>query len=152
MNLFRQLLEFFQSPESPDTSTESQHQLIRATLLLQAACYDSQEDPREKACIQSILKEKYGLTGDQVEALMAAARQKADRSVDLFSLTRAANHSMSTEERVELMKEIWQVIMADGQIAGAEDQFAGKMQQLLRLDRSDWLQAKMDAKLEADPS
>lgn len=147
MSLFQQLADFFAGTQKPARSEEDEHPLLpRVALLLEAATYDDDFAREEKNHISMLLQETYGIQEDEVDPLLEMAAIKSHDATDLHELTRDLSNSLSPDERTELMIELWTVVLADGSLHKNEDLFVRKMQKLLRLDRSVWIQAKLTAK------
>jgi uncharacterized tellurite resistance protein B-like protein len=147
MSLFSQLLCLFKSERVENESSEDQPRLSRAVLLLEAANYDDDYDPRERRLIESLLAEKYDLKPQETQHLLELARQHRDHFPDAYEHIRQINTELSFDERVALMEELWMVLFADDHLDAKEDHFAKKMRTLLRLDLEDWARARQRAKV-----
>lgn len=143
MQIFKVLSQFFQTSapeEKPDVH------LLRAIMLLEAAHLDQDFAEEEKGLILKILNEKYGLTLEEVSQLQTLAEKRRSESHDLFMFTRKINDHMNKEEKIELLVEIWQVVLADGVVTKYEDHMMSRLKNLLRLDQEDWVLAQRAAK------
>jgi uncharacterized tellurite resistance protein B-like protein len=145
MSLFT-LVKDWLSGKQPRESDEEHPLLPRVVLLLEAAVYDHHLAEEELAWIKVLLTEKHGLDEGETDALLDLARERRDDFPDIHSFTRKMVGEMAIEERVDLMKEIWQVIYADDHLDQHEEHFARKMQTLLRIDHKDWIAAKIEAR------
>jgi len=150
MSLFQQLVGFFSGNDVSELK-EPEHPLLpRLALLLEAATYDDEFAREEKTKIAHLLCDVYGIQETEVDPLLEMAAEKSRKATDLHELTRDLSNSLSLEERAELMCELWMVVLADGVIHPNEDLFVRKMQKLLRMDRSAWIEAKLEAKKRLD--
>lgn len=149
MSIFDQVKRFWGNlePQPSEREPVPEHpQLARIVLLVEAATYDDHFADEEQGLIHRLLTGKYGVLESDIESLMALARDKRDSLADIYSVTRELNKALTIDQKIELMTEIWQVILADHQIDKQEDLFARKMQKLLRLDAEVWIGAKLEAK------
>ncbi|HTV46542.1 MAG TPA: TerB family tellurite resistance protein [Stellaceae bacterium] len=96
-------------------------ELALAALLVEAAHGDHRFDDRERSVVARLLARRFGLSSDDARALLAAGEKEANRSVELFHLTRIINERLSFEQRVELIEMLWEVAYADGVLDQYED-------------------------------
>ncbi len=144
LTLLDEIKKFFAQPEK---ALEPEHpQLNRAVILLETAIYDQEFADEERAMIEGLLRDKYGVPDHELDGLLKLAWAKRDQFPDIHAFTRLANDRMSPEEKKELMVEIWQIILADDRVDQHEEHFARKMQKLLRLDHPTWIACKFEAK------
>lgn len=142
MKIFDRILSLFQKESLRE---ESHPQLIRIVMLLEAAYQDGVLADSEQEVIKNLLHRKYNLTFEEIDSLQDLASQKRLERPDFFGVTREINALMSKEEKVGLLTEIWQVILADGVIEKHESHLASRLKTLLRLDHEDWARARQDA-------
>jgi uncharacterized tellurite resistance protein B-like protein len=87
-----------------------------ASLLVVAARMDAVFDPQERQAIAGLLRARFGLTEAEARELMSAAEAQAERSQQIFPLTRIVEESYSPAERIDLVEMLWEVIYADGRL------------------------------------
>lgn len=148
MNLFANLKRLF-SAEQP-TPQHEDPLTLRVALLLEAATFDEHFAPEEDRCIRRLLHDGYGLSESETEEVFRLARVKRLESPDVFAITRGVNQLLTPAQKEVLMREIWQVLYADGHISPEEDVLAGRLKNLLRLDTSVWQKTKLEAKKNRD--
>lgn len=96
-------------------------ELALAALLVEAAHSHDHFDERERAVVAGLLERRFDLSVADARALLAAGEREADRSAELFHLTRTVNERLSFEERIELIEMLWEVAYADGVLDPYED-------------------------------
>lgn len=101
-----------------------------AALLVEAALMDGHFDARERASVERLLGERYGLDGASLATLVGEAERSAGTSVELYGLTRRLKDELDYEERIELMEMLWAVVLADEEVHDFE---AGLMRRLAGL-------------------
>lgn len=106
-------------------------QLAAAALLAEAAALDGTFGRREEATIRELLTEKFALTGEEADDLLAAARKAQDEATHLMRFTRSLKDHMDEAERIEMIEMMWRVAMADGVIHHYEDNLIRRVAGLL---------------------
>ncbi len=92
-----------------------------AALLMEAARIDGRLDSAERAAVRRLLQQRFAL-GDEAASLLAeAAERQAERSTQLFGMTRLINDRFSLARRIELIEMLWEVAYADGTLDPLED-------------------------------
>jgi uncharacterized tellurite resistance protein B-like protein len=92
-----------------------------AVLLLEAARQDDSFDARERATIEALLSERFGLSQAECAALMAAAELRAGQMTQLHGHTSHIAEAMTPDERIHLIEMLWDVAYCDGVLDPEED-------------------------------
>ncbi len=113
----------FLSGDFSDAGSDARDSLevALAALLIEAANADQHFDEAERATICRLLERRFRLSRDQARELFAAGAREADRSVEIFHLTRTITERLSHAGRVELIEMLWEVAYADGGLDKYED-------------------------------
>jgi uncharacterized tellurite resistance protein B-like protein len=130
---------------SEDTKQNSAHDIRVATcaLFVEIARIDEKFTDAEMEAILSILKEKYGLSQDHADALIAEAEKELDKSVDLWQFAKLINENYSNEEKIEIIETLWRIVYVDGKMDRYERYLMNKLQNLLRLSHDQLIAAKL---------
>jgi uncharacterized tellurite resistance protein B-like protein len=75
--------------------------------------------------------------------LLSRAEAKSKESASLYDFT-SQLRELNQETRFELIKAMWEVAHADGEIDPLEDSVIRKTAELLYVDHSDFIRAKLD--------
>ena len=139
---------FFDSTTSRGTKDQdqtSEHDIRVATcaLFVEIARIDEEFSDAEMDAILTILKEKYGLSREHADALIAEAEKELDNSVDLWQFARLINENYTNEEKIEIIETLWQIVYVDGKMDAHEHYLMGKLQNLLRLTHDQLITAKL---------
>jgi uncharacterized tellurite resistance protein B-like protein len=129
-----------------DGSSAHRAQVATTALLLEIAHIDGKFTDDEKERIVSLLTSEYGLNNAEVEAIMESARAQMKKSVDLWQFTSVINKHFSQEEKGKVIEMIWNVVFADGKLDKYEDYLVHTLSDLLRLDHSQLIEAKLRAR------
>jgi uncharacterized tellurite resistance protein B-like protein len=130
---------------SQDTNQNAEHDIRVATcaLFVEIARIDEKFTDAEMETILSILKEKYGLSQDHADALMAEAEKELEKSVDLWQFANLINENYSNEEKIEIIETLWRIVYVDGKMDQYEHYLMNKLQNLLRLTHDQLITAKL---------
>jgi uncharacterized tellurite resistance protein B-like protein len=130
---------------SQDTNQNAEHDIRVATcaLFVEIARIDEKFTDAEMETILSILKEKYGLSQDHADALMAEAEKELEKSVDLWQFAKLINENYSKEEKIEIIETLWRIVYVDGKMDRYEHYLMNKLQNLLRLSHDQLIAAKL---------
>ena len=139
---------FFSKVTEDDSKTideERNHDTRVATcaLFVEMARIDETFTQAEMETILSILKEKYGLSREHADALIAEADKALDESVDLWQFARLINENYSNEEKIEIIETLWKIVYVDGKMDKYEHYLMNKLATLLRLSHEQLIDAKL---------
>ncbi|WP_162807545.1 TerB family tellurite resistance protein [Vibrio cholerae] len=138
-SLFKQLLEGQDLAKNSATP-----ELAMACLLTEVAGADHQISQPEQHAKSTLLKHLLTITDEEALALLARAEQEVKQSASLYDFT-SQLRSLSQTQRFELIKAMWEVANADGMIDPLEDAVIRKAAELLYVDHSQFIRAKLMA-------
>lgn len=136
--LFKQLLE----GEDLGSQNQPDPNLAIASLLCEVAGADSQVDEKETEAKLKLLSKLLDLDETSAKTLLARANAKSSQSASLYEFTTQLRE-LSQETRFELIKAMWEVANADGEIDPLEDSVIRKTAELLYVDHSEFIRAKL---------
>jgi uncharacterized tellurite resistance protein B-like protein len=93
-----------------------ERQLAAAALMVEAATLDDTFGADERAHIESLVRERFGLSPEEARDLVAEAEGAASASVEWHGFTRAIKEGFDHGERVQLIEMLWEVAYADGEL------------------------------------
>ena len=96
--------------------------LAAAALLVEVATVDTRFDDAERMRIVAFARDRFSLSEEEAQTLLAAAQAEVDGATQLYAFTTAIKNGFSYEERVALMESLWEVVYADGRADPFEDQ------------------------------
>jgi uncharacterized tellurite resistance protein B-like protein len=139
---------FFGSLAADETQTgpaDTKHDLNVATcaLFIEMAKIDETFSKAEMDLIVSILTEKYGLSAENADELMALAEQQLKDSVDDWQFARLINENYTTEEKIDIIETLWRIVFIDGKMDKYEHHLMHKLSNLLRLIHEQLIGAKL---------
>ena len=126
-----------------DEQRKHDTRVATCALLVEMARIDETFTQAEMDAILSILKEKYGLSREHADALIAEADKALDESVDLWQFARLINENYSNEEKIEIIETLWKIVYVDGKMDKYEHYLMNKLATLLRLSHEQLIDAKL---------
>jgi uncharacterized tellurite resistance protein B-like protein len=84
--------------------------------------------------------------------LIEEAKGKTASANDLHQFTSQIIKHYGTDERINIIKELWQVAMADGHIDPHEEHLIRRTAELIGVYHKEFIQAKIDAREEEERS
>ncbi|WCE28321.1 tellurite resistance TerB family protein [Vibrio sp. SCSIO 43137] len=137
-SIFKQLLEGEDLAKSSEVSVD----LAIAALLCQVALADQQVDEDEKKAKVQLLTHLLDIDTDKAKSLLDKAEQTAEQAISLYEFTTQLRE-LDHEKRYELVQAMWQVANADGVIDPLEDAVIRQVAELLYVDHSEFIRAKL---------
>ena len=146
--MLESLKRFFSQSTVEQSKNETQaaeHDVRVATcaLFVEMARIDEKFTQAEVDTILSILREKYGLSPEHADALLAEADRELEASVDLWQFARLINENYSVDEKIEIIETLWQMVYVDGKMDRYEHYLMNKLKNLLRLSHDQLINAKL---------
>jgi uncharacterized tellurite resistance protein B-like protein len=119
---------------SADRAPSSDVRVAACALLVELANVDGEFSAVERQRILDILQRHFGVDATGAELLMAEASAAARQSVDDFTFTKQVVREYDLAQRMVLAELMWQVVLADGELAERESYLMRKLANLLQLE------------------
>ena len=107
---------------------------------------DGKLDDAEHDTIIEAVEKRFGLSTTEVHELVEKAKKATADANDMHQFTSQIIKHYKTEERIEIIKELWQIAMADGHIDPHEDNLIQRTAELIGVYHRESIQAKIDAR------
>ena len=101
----------------------------------------------EEKQVKLLLNEVTDL-GEDIDVLFEQAKQGVEDANDLYQFTKVINAQASLDEKINLLKGLWLVALADGDLDAYEDHRIRRISELLFLSHSEFIQSKLAAQAE----
>ena len=144
----KKILRHFLTLEAVDTSTQDFEHALRvatAVLLIEVIRADFKVDQAEQRHVQTLLKQQFDLTTDELAALIDQAESDADQLVSLQHITRMLNEHYDHGMKRRVMEMMWQVVYADGEMDRYEEHLLRQVADLLYLSHAEFIKARHQA-------
>jgi len=116
-----------------------------AALMVRIAKSDDDYSTTEIARIDAVLGLLYSLTADQAADLRRTAEALEAEAPDTVRFTRAIKEEVPYEERFNVVRALWQVVLADGARDAEEDALMRLLASLLGVNDRDSALARQQA-------
>jgi len=143
LDMLRQLFEGDAQPSMPSTETVP---VAVATLLGEAALSDGALVKEEEHALARLVAQRFDLPEAEAEAVAAKGLANARDSTDLWRTARLVNDSMSEAEKIDLIGDLWRIVLADGVVDDFEAALIRKLAGLLYVRDQDAGRARKQAK------
>lgn len=144
--MIEKLKRLWQSPKGRDGAPENDLALDLAVLMVEVMRRDGRLDPAEKKAILQALMQRFELSREQAMTLLDRASDEDDRAYDLHRFTSPIVKHFSIAERIGMVRELWQVAMADGHIDPYEEQLIRRIAELIGVYHHEFIDAKIAAR------
>ena len=137
---------YVDASNTPDAQNPLQENLIAAILMIEVMKSDHHLDAREEQEFLTVLSTTFGLDEDSATELHELATSKAEESTSLFEFTAQINAHFSNEAKLSLIKNMWRIAFADGEIDRYEDGVIRQVSELIYVSHSDFIRMKIEAR------
>jgi uncharacterized tellurite resistance protein B-like protein len=118
-------------------------QVATCAVLLEMARIDNEFSEEEQNSLVSILKKRYGLSNEDTEELILASNEELEGSIDLWRFTNLINRHYAIDEKLKIIRTVWEIAYADGKLDKHEDYLLHKLAELLHLTHKQLIDAKL---------
>lgn len=133
--MFEAITRLFTQAE-PKSSGPLEPRLAVAALLVHLAAVDGAVKREERQAIEAALKAHYGLKDQDVEKLIAEATRRDADAVDFYKFTSALS-ALEAQDRIEIVRMMWQVVYADQDNHELEDNMVWRIAELIGVSSRD---------------
>ncbi|MDA9011738.1 TerB family tellurite resistance protein [Planktomarina temperata] len=133
------------SSKSSDSAHDISASEAMAALMVRIAKSDDEYSAAEIARIDAVLGLLYKLTADQAANLRQTAEALEAEAPDTVRFTRAIKEEVPYEERFNVVRALWQVVLADGARDAEEDALMRLLASLLGVNDRDSALARQRA-------
>lgn len=122
--------------------TDHQKQLAIAALLVEVAMADQQFSGIEVDKLKQLLAHTYSLTSAEITDLIDLAKHESTHATSLYQFTQIVNEQCVPGDKFRLIKAMWEMAYADGNIDKYEDYIIRKIADLIYVPHSEFIRAK----------
>ena len=117
-----------------------------AALMVEIMAADHQWDDVEADQIKALLTSHLGIAESEVDEILQEAGDRQKDAHDLYQFTSVINEHYDSRKKYQLLKQLWLVAFADGQVDRYEEHMIRKLSELLHLAHSQFIRAKIEAR------
>ena len=148
--MIKKIKELISNLSDKDVQEESQDpSLINnacAALLIEIAYADKDFDESEKMSLKNSLMTTYKIDEIEIDELILDASQSIQESTSLYGYTRIVNDEFSYDEKLNLLKNLWKIAYADGNLDKYEEHLIRKISDLIHVSHSDYINIKLEVR------
>jgi len=122
--------------------------LAVTAVMIETMKADDVLDDSEHQAIFTAIENRFKLSHQDVEALIEEAKAASEKAMDLHQFTSLIIEHFTTEERIDILKELWLIAMADGEVDSYEEHLIRRIAKLIGVYHGEFIQAKIDARNE----
>ncbi len=131
--------------DTPDVDRDEAIRMATAVLMIDVARADHVFDESEFDRVLQLIQSHFHLPAEQAAELVVAANDKAEELVSAYDFTKVLHEHLDHGEKARIVKLLWQIAYADGQLDKYEDSLVLKISDLLHVSRGLVMRLKHDA-------
>lgn len=121
-------------------------ELATAALLVEVVRSDAGIVPEEQQAVLRAVREKFGLSADESQALFDLAEEEVRTANDYYQFTSLINRHFDQPQKQHIIELMWRVAYADNSLAAHENHVLRRIAELLHVTHGDYIAAKMRAR------
>ncbi|MBA6336756.1 MULTISPECIES: TerB family tellurite resistance protein [unclassified Colwellia] len=141
-SFFQNLADDLTDNNTKKNSDEVTIELACAVLLCEVMRADGHFDQKEQAKLAVLLVEQFHLNEEEVKQIIDQALIQSEQATDFYRYTSKINKHFSIEQRISIVKQLWNMAYADGELASIEEHVIRKIGDLLQLRHAEYIQTK----------
>ena len=120
--------------------------LYASCLMLDIAKSDGKVTDSELNILKEILMDFFDITDNHASGIIKNSYIELDKSIDIFQYTKFLNDKMDYNDKVDLIRCIFEVGYSDGSLHHLELHYIKTISNLLNIEKSDVVRAKLETK------
>ena len=147
INKIKELITKFGNKEEIEEEYDlSQLNNACAALLVEIAFADKEFDETEKTSLKLTLMETYAIEEADIDEIIKDAENTVAESTSLYGYTRIVNDEFEYDDKLSLLKNLWKVAYADGNLDKYEEHLLRKISDLIHISHSDYINIKLEVR------
>ena len=141
-------IQSFFNNELNETVDDSDQRLnlAAAALLIEIIMIDDDFKEQERKALYQLLASEYHIEANAIDELVSMAEKEVRDSNDLYQFTRLINDNYDYPKRCQLIESLWLIAFADNELDKYEESMIRKIADLIYVDHTDFIKAKLSAK------
>ena len=147
INKIKELIIKIGSKEEVEEESDlSQLNNACVALLVEIAFADKEFDETEKTSLKLTLMETYAIEEADIDEIIKDAENTVAESTSLYGYTRIVNDEFEYDDKLSLLKNLWKVAYADGNLDKYEEHLIRKISDLIHISHSDYINIKLEVR------
>jgi uncharacterized tellurite resistance protein B-like protein len=146
-HMFRQIETFITDllgENSPKTLDEQEVRVACAALLVHCAKADGYQSEDEEQKLREILTKRFKLSSADTDTLIEEAQKREEDAVDIHTFTRILHANLDRDGRHQIVRFLWEITHADGNIDHNERSIVTLVASLLHVEVQDAVALRQD--------
>ncbi len=127
---------------APNQITEESLHLACAALFVEMMHMDDKTHADEHDMILKSVCDLFSLPVNEANTLISLATQQRNQSTDYYQFTSLINKGFTQKQKTTLIKTLWQIAYADGELDKYEEHMVRKMADLLYVPHLEFIKTK----------
>jgi len=144
--MLTKLQQFFDQYLSAETKDkiplERRLQMATAALMVEMLHVDEQVTAEEDEKLRQLLKQRFELDPDEIEALINLAHNEKHEATDYYAFTSLLNEHYTQQQKIKLVEDLWQLAYADGDLDKYEEHLLRRLADSLHVPHQDFIRTK----------
>ncbi|MGX5173082.1 tellurite resistance TerB family protein [Aliikangiella sp. IMCC44653] len=147
LSFLKSTLEKIVTPNSnsPQNSNKENIHLAVAALFIESILIDNKRKAQEVNKVKNLLLKSYHIKPEALESLLENAEADLAEAVDYYQYTQLLNQHFDYNQKVQVVRELWQLALADNHLDSHEEHFIRKIADLLFVPHSEFIKSKIKA-------
>ncbi len=128
---------------APDQVTEESLHLACAALFVEMMYMDDKTRVEEQDMILISVRDIFSLSVEEANTLIVLATQQRKQATDYYQFTSLINKGFTQEQKNTLIKTLWKIAYADGELDKYEENMVRKMADLLHVPHQEFIKTKI---------
>jgi uncharacterized tellurite resistance protein B-like protein len=151
--MFDRFLDFLNRLPGAETGQDGSNgddpRVAAAALLTHIMDADGEQTESERTMLSTLLSQTYGISGSDLEKLLAAGEEAHRDAVDLYAFTSVLNRHLDREGKLELIALMWDLVYSDGSMHEIEDNIVWRVAELIHVERDVRVALRLNARAKA---
>lgn len=141
--MLKSFLSFFENTNKSSSSSYTL-ELATAALLSELVNADNEITAEEREEYEKQLQKHVNLDEEALSQLLKKGEATAEEAVDLVQFTQVVNQHCSAQERIDIIKSLWEIAYADSSLAPLEESTIRQIAELLYVPHSQFIKSKLE--------
>ena len=128
---------------APEQVTEESLHLACAALFVEMMYMDDKTRAEEQDMILKSVSDIFSLSAEEASTLISLATQQRKQATDYYQFTSLINKGFTQEQKITLIKTLWKIAYADGELDMYEENMVRKMADLLHVPHLEFIKTKI---------
>lgn len=129
--------------DTDERGVEHRLQLATAAVLIEMSRADTVRRASELETIERGIADKFDLSPEETQQLIALAEEEAKLSVSDFDFVQLINQHFSQPQKLRIVELLWAVAYADDHLDKHEEHYVRRIAELLHVAHADFIAAKL---------